>query len=77
MALPVPSPAILAAGFVAGLIGTGEPGQLDYRRAQDMVQRAWTCDTRPATEDLGWTPAYDLVQGFRDALSWYLDNGWL
>ena len=78
VALPVPSPAVLAAGFAAGLFGVGKrPGQLDYRRAQDMVERAWTCDTRPATEDLGWTPAYDLARGFRHAIAWYREHGWL
>ena len=77
VALPTPSPALLAAGCVSGLMGAGEPGRLDYRRARDMVERAWTCDTGPATEDLGWTPAYDLVRGFRHTLGWYREKGWL
>lgn len=76
VALPVPSPGILAAGVLAGAFPGGRAGRLDARRARDLVARAWTCDVEPALTELGWTPAHDLERGFRDAAEWYRREGW-
>jgi nucleoside-diphosphate-sugar epimerase len=77
LALPLPSPAVLAAGVVSGLFAGGRPGQLDLRRARDMVERAWTADVSETVRVLRWSPVYDVRFGFRHTVRWYLEKGWL
>lgn len=74
----VPSFALLAAGALAELVGSGKrSGQIDRRRAQDMAERAWTCNVDATLTELGWNPEYDAVSGFRDTAEWYRAEGWL
>jgi len=74
----VPSAALLSAGAIAELLGSGKrSGQIDRRRAQDMAERAWTCDVEATLTELGWQPEYDAVSGFRDTADWYRTEGWL
>jgi len=76
--LRVPSAALLSVGAIAELLGSGvRPGQIDRRRAQDMAERAWTCDVDATLTELGWQPEYDAVSGFRDTADWYRAEGWL
>lgn len=77
LAVPVPSPLLKAVGAVAGLFGSGNAGSLDYRRASDMVEPAWTADVAPAMDELGWRPTFDLDLGFRRTAQWYREQGWL
>jgi len=77
LALPLPSPFVLAAGWLAGTFAGKRQGQLDLRRARDMVVRAWTADVSATQRILSWTPAFDLRRGFEDTARWYRDEGWL
>ncbi len=77
LALPLPSPAVLAAGVVSGLFAGAKPGRLDLRRARDMVARAWTADVSETLRVLRWSPVYDVRFGFRHTVRWYLEEGWL
>ena len=42
-----------------------------------MRQRNWRCDIRPAIDELGFHPEYNLEQGVKLAVKWYKENGWL
>ncbi len=76
--LRVPSLALLSAGALAELLGSGKrSGEIDRRRAKDITQRAWTCDVDATITQLGWDPEYDVVSGVRDAAEWYRTEGWL
>ena len=42
-----------------------------------MKQRNWMCDIKPAENELGYKPQYDLKRGVAAIIKWYKDNGWL
>lgn len=76
--LRLPSALVGAAGAISELFGGGRrTGQLDRRRARDMAMRAWTCDVDRTIEELDWSPAFDIEEGFRDSAEWYRKEGWL
>lgn len=77
LSLRLPSPVVRAAGLAAGLLGAGKPGQLDGRRAADMVERAWTCRVDRLMGELGWKPEYDGRRGLRATVEWYREEGWM
>ncbi len=77
LSLRVPSAVLKGAGLVAGVFGGGKVGTLDYRRATDMVEQAWTADVSPVMSELEWVPTFDLDTGFRNTARWYRDQGWI
>jgi nucleoside-diphosphate-sugar epimerase len=78
MRIRVPSAALLSVGAIAELVGSGKrSGQIDRRRAQDMAERAWTCNVEATLTELEWEPEYDALSGFRDTAEWYRGEGWL
>lgn len=42
-----------------------------------MKQRNWRCNIKPAVEELGYKPQYDLERGVKITMKWYKDNKWL
>lgn len=56
---------------------TGKVTALNNDKYHIMKQRNWRCDIRPAEEELGYRPQYDLEKGVKAAIRWYKDNGWL
>ncbi|MCD8292978.1 MAG: NAD(P)-dependent oxidoreductase [Prevotellaceae bacterium] len=42
-----------------------------------MKQRNWQCDIAPTVNELGYSPAYDLARGVKEAVAWYKEEGWL
>ncbi len=78
VSLRVPSPLLRLAATLAQLAGAGHrPGQIDRRRARDLVVRAWTCGVDRAMNELGWSPEYDSARGLRETAEWYRKQGWL
>ncbi|UCF18324.1 MAG: NAD-dependent epimerase/dehydratase family protein [Gemmatimonadota bacterium] len=78
--LTVRLPAIVlrGAGALMELLGRGgAAGELDGRRARDLIQRAWTCGTERTQRELGWSPHYDSEDGLRATAEWYRAQGWL
>ncbi|MDE6355371.1 MAG: NAD(P)-dependent oxidoreductase [Prevotella sp.] len=56
---------------------TGQISALNNDKYNIMRQRNWRCDIRPAIEELGYRPQYDLERGVKLTVRWYLENGWL
>lgn len=56
---------------------TGQISALNNDKYDIMRQRNWRCDIRPAIEELGYRPQYDLERGVKLTVRWYLENGWL
>ncbi len=56
---------------------TGQISALNNDKYNIMRQRNWRCDIRPAVEELGYSPQYDLERGVKQTVKWYLENGWL
>lgn len=56
---------------------TGKISALNNDKYNIMRQRNWRCDIRPAIEELGYSPQYDLERGVKQTVKWYLENGWL
>jgi nucleoside-diphosphate-sugar epimerase len=76
--LHLPAPLLRAAAAAAELVGgAGRAGQLDRRRARDLLERAWTCRVDRLREDLGWSPEFDAERGLRQTAEWYRQAGWL
>lgn len=67
---------IAFAGEWAGRI-TGKISALNNDKYNIMKQRNWKCDIRPAENELGYKPKYDLERGVKATVKWYKDNGWL
>ena len=56
---------------------TGKVTALNNDKYNILRQRNWRCDIRPAIDELGYKPTYNLEQGVKETIQWYKDNGWL
>lgn len=56
---------------------TGKVTALNNDKYNIMRQRNWRCDIRPAIDELGYRPEYDLERGVELTIAWYKENGWL
>lgn len=56
---------------------TGKITALNNDKYNIMKQRNWRCDIRPAIEELGFHPEYDLARGVKLTMQWYKENKWL
>jgi dihydroflavonol-4-reductase len=75
----VPTFTVHIAAFFAQLFapfGKDAP-TLDRRRARDMGQLCWLCDSSKAQEELGYSPTVSLEVGIRETVEWYREVGWL
>lgn len=55
----------------------GRATLLNYDKANEFFQPAWTCDPEPFTAATGWSAEHDLARGARETLAWYRAHGWL
>ncbi|SHF77382.1 Nucleoside-diphosphate-sugar epimerase [Prevotella scopos JCM 17725] len=56
---------------------TGKISALNNDKYQILKQRNWRCNVRPAIEELGYKPEYDLKRGVKETIEWYKKEGWL
>ena len=56
---------------------TGKVTALNNDKYNILRQRNWRCDIRPAIDELGYQPEYDLERGVKETIKWYQDNKWL
>jgi nucleoside-diphosphate-sugar epimerase len=77
--LKVPVPVAQAVGAVAELWSrtTGKPGIISREKIREAQCEYWTCDTRRATEELGFTATTGIEAGLAETLAWYEGAGWL
>ena len=56
---------------------TGKMSALNNDKYNILKQRNWRCDIRPATDELGYKPQYDLQRGVKETIAWYRKEGWI
>jgi dihydroflavonol-4-reductase len=56
---------------------TRKPGIVSREKIREALCSAWTCDTRRAATELGFTARTDLETGLTATLAWYKEAGWL
>ena len=56
---------------------TGKISALNNDKYHILKQRNWRCNIRPAINELGFAPEYNLKKGVRETIEWYKANGWL
>lgn len=54
-----------------------KPVLLNFEKARDIVQDAWTCSIKKAKDELGFKESQTLEEGIRNTVEWYYRNGWL
>jgi nucleoside-diphosphate-sugar epimerase len=50
---------------------------LNLDKAREVTAGSWTCSTRAATEELGFSVGAALPERLRRTAQWYRDEGWL
>jgi nucleoside-diphosphate-sugar epimerase len=75
--LPVPRGAYHGVGYAANALIRLTRLQLpiDSETVQEMKQRYWVGDHAAITQDLGWTPRYDIEAGMAQTASWHKEHG--
>ncbi|HEX2865624.1 MAG TPA: NAD(P)-dependent oxidoreductase [Ignavibacteriales bacterium] len=56
---------------------SSKPATLNLEKARDLVQEAWTCDTRKAVAELGYHQEISIKDGIQRTCQWYKDMKWL
>lgn len=56
---------------------TGKMSALNKDKYNILKQRNWRCDIKPAMEELGYKPQYDLQRGVKETIAWYKKKGWI
>lgn len=77
--LTAPVWVLRAVSWVGERVGrlTGRVSTLNEDKYHIMRQRNWRCDIRPAIEELGYQPEWQLERGVVETIRWYKDNGWI
>jgi len=77
-AIHIPRPVFWAAGAGASALGRlGAPHPFSLDKVREMAAPGWVFSSRRLREATGWTHRVDLVQGLRETMSWYVENGWI
>ncbi len=61
--------------FFANL--NGKVALLSRQKILEMSQPAWTCDGETFKLEVNFKPQYDLIDGMRQTINWYKENGWV
>jgi nucleoside-diphosphate-sugar epimerase len=77
--VPVPSPLLLGAGLLSGLLNRvrRNPGAFDLAKAREMLGVGWACSSERARAELGWRPRSSHAEGLAETAAWYRQQGWL
>lgn len=75
----IPAAAAWLVGLGAEAISrlTRKPGILSREKVAEAQCRYWTCDSRRAAQELGFTASTPLDRGLAETLSWYKEARWL
>jgi nucleoside-diphosphate-sugar epimerase len=77
--ITVPHPLLRLAGLIALTTArvTGKPLMLRPDKINELRHPDWVCRDSRLAEATGWHARFSLVEGFRDAASWYRMQGLL
>jgi len=78
-AVRIPMPLAHAVGSLSEAWSriTGTPSIISREKIREAKFPYWTCDTRRASEELGFTASTPLNAGLAETLAWYKESGWL
>ncbi|MCS7237045.1 MAG: NAD-dependent epimerase/dehydratase family protein [Thermoguttaceae bacterium] len=54
-----------------------KPMYLDWDKAREITSGSWACSGRKAAEQLGFAPAFPLLERLRQTAEWYRQAGWI
>lgn len=77
MSLPgaVATPIALCCEATARARGTA--AVLNRDRVREISQERWVCDPSRAVAEFGFSPAFPMERGVREAITWYREEKWL
>jgi nucleoside-diphosphate-sugar epimerase len=77
--LRIPEAGVYAIAAVSELYGlvSRKPVLLNFEKARDIVQDAWTCSIAKAQRELGFKESLSLEEGIRGTVAWYRHQGWI
>ncbi|MGA2326291.1 MAG: NAD-dependent epimerase/dehydratase family protein [Bryobacteraceae bacterium] len=75
----VPAAVAYAVGWCAEIASRlrRKPGIVSREKVREARCRYWTCDTRKAREELGFSARHSLRDGMSETLLWYKNARWL
>lgn len=68
---------IIAAFAEFASIFSSKPALINFEKARDMVQDAWTFSVEKAQRELGFKEKITIEDGIRDTVNWYREHKWL
>ncbi len=75
----IPIPIIYGIAGISEVISliTRKPVLINWEKARDMVQMAWTCDITKAKKELEFKEKFTLEKGIQNTVEWYRQVKWL
>jgi dihydroflavonol-4-reductase len=67
---------IAAFSELYGLVSR-KPVLINFEKARDIVQDAWTCSIAKAQKELSFRESFTLETGIRNTVEWYKREGWI
>lgn len=74
--VPLPVVELIAASLEKMSGKNGMPA-LNKEKLQELTAENWICSIESITNDLGYSPEYDLEKGLEETVQWYKENKWL
>ncbi len=56
---------------------TKKPYQLNKQKINEMIPKYWLCSSQKIINELGFSPQYNLRDGFQETINWYIQEKWL
>ncbi len=77
--LRIPAPLAFAVGGCAELWSrvSRKPSIISRETVREALCERWTCETRRASQELGFDARTSLEAGIAETLAWYKEAGWL
>lgn len=71
----LPLPVIKAVAVISEMVSRGAP-LLNKDKLNELTAANWNCSIEKISQDLGYSPRYDLEKGMQETLDWYIANKW-
>jgi len=75
----VPVSIVYTVACISGFFGlfSKKPHVFNLDKGRDIVQKAWTCDSTKAKNELGYRQMVPIEEGIEKTVRWYQEHGWL